>query len=84
MLDFKTLVEDIDMLQSICQLRFLNSHNIEHWFLEGEWKTQKNGLPRAGIIPKDLAEKSGVSVLLANFTFLLYSCSIQKLNLMLN
>lgn len=77
-LDFKTPVEDIDMLQKLCHLRFLNTHNSVHLSLSGEWKTQKNGLPRSGVIPKDLAEKSGVSVLLANFTFLLYSTSIQK------
>nr|XP_034334778.1 uncharacterized protein LOC117691949 [Crassostrea gigas] len=43
----------------------------------GEWKTQKNGLPRAGVIPKDLAEKSGMMELMPNSGVFVYPKDIR-------
>lgn len=34
---------------------------IIHFFSQGNWKTQSNGRPRAGLVPKEIASIHGVS-----------------------
>lgn len=35
----------------------------------GEWKTQTDGMPRAGVVPKEIAENNGVSYSLNTYLY---------------